>query len=121
MRLLIATCLFCLSTPAFAQVIDDDNGKTYYFYDTITHRKVKEIYHHKLLVKIIPDPHHYGQYTDTILHIKNGPYTRYYENGNLECSGYYINEKKDSIWKYYNQSGSVIKAERWHHGHKSGN
>lgn len=119
MRLLLLNFLLLLVIPAHAQVIDDDNGKTYYYFDSLTRRKVKEIYHHKLMVKIIPDPHHYGQYTDTILHVKNGPYTRYYENGALECSGYYYNEKKDSIWKYYSQSGSVIRAERWHRGQKS--
>ena len=27
-----------------AQVIDDDNGKTYFYYDSLTHKKVKEIY-----------------------------------------------------------------------------
>ncbi len=99
-----------------AQVIDDDNGKTYFYYDTITKRKVKEIFHHKQVIKIMPDPAHHGQYIDTMMHMKNGPYTRYYENGSLECSGYYLNEKKDSLWKYYDMRGSIVRTEKWRKG-----
>lgn len=99
-----------------AQVIDDDNGKTYFYYDSLTHKKVKEIFHHKQVIKIMPDPKHYGQYIDTMMHVKNGPYTRYFENGNLECSGYYFNEKKDGTWKYYDQKGIIVKTEHWNKG-----
>jgi len=110
-------CLFtALCLGSTAQVIDDENGKTYFFYDSLTHRKVKEIFHHKRVVKIMPDPQHHGQYIDTMMNMRNGPYTRYYESGALECSGYYSNEKKDSLWKFYDKSGIMVRPERWRKG-----
>lgn len=115
--LLLLPALFFVFS-ATSQVIDDENGKTYYYYDSLTHKRVKEIYHHKMMVKIMPDPKKYGNYLDTILHIRNGPYTRYYETGQLECSGYFRDEKKDSIWKFYNLKGVMVRTERWVNGEK---
>lgn len=94
-----------------AQVIDEVNGKTYYYYDSLTHKKVKEIYHHIQEIKIFTDNH--GNSTDTLITIKNGPYTRYYESGQLECSGYYDHGKKNGTWKYYTQKGTMIRTEQW--------
>lgn len=111
--LLLAAVCFCLSKTTLAQVIDENAGKTYYYYDTATHKKVKEIFHHKQVVKIMPDPNNYGSYIDTFMYIKNGPYTSYDEKGNLICSGYYTQEKKDSLWMYYNAKGDLIKTERY--------
>jgi len=99
-----------------AQVIDDLAGKTYYYYDESTRKKMKEVYHHKQMVKIMPDPSNYGSYIDSMYYVKNGPYTRYHENGNLQCSGSYKNEKKDSIWLYYSESGKLIKEEKYKEG-----
>lgn len=101
---------------ANAQVIDDDNGKTYYYYDSLTHKKVREIFHHKQIVKIMPDKNNYGSYRDTMIYVKSGPYTRYFETGSLECSGYYLNERKDSVWKFYNTKGTLIRTERYRNG-----
>ncbi|MFN4972073.1 MAG: hypothetical protein ACK4Y6_03460 [Bacteroidota bacterium] len=109
----IAGILIALSLSSQAQVIDDVAGKTYFYYDSLTNRKIKEIYHHKQVVKIIPDKKNYGEYRDTMYYLKNGPYTRYYENGTLECSGYYTDEKKDSLWKHYSPKGDLIRTERW--------
>jgi antitoxin component YwqK of YwqJK toxin-antitoxin module len=99
-----------------SQVIDDKTGKSYYYYDEATMKKVKEIYHFKQVVKIIPDKNNYGQYIDTMLYMKSGPYTRYYETGELECSGYYQAEKKDSIWKFYDIKGNLLRTEKWVNG-----
>jgi antitoxin component YwqK of YwqJK toxin-antitoxin module len=107
---------FFTSQNLSAQVVDEVAGRTYFYYDETTKKKVKEIYHHKQVVKIIPDPQQYGSYRDTILYRKNGPYTRYFENGNLECSGYFKDEKKDSLWKYYDANGTIIRTERWVNG-----
>ncbi len=106
--------LFCIKLSA--QVVDDIAGKTYYYYDSLTHKKVKEIYHHKQIMKVMPDKKHYGSYIDTIMYIKSGPYTSYFEDGNLKSSGYYINEKKDSIWKYYDIKGKLLKTELYRQG-----
>jgi hypothetical protein len=99
-----------------AQVIDDNAGKTYYYYDESTHKKVKEIFHHKQVVTIMPDPKNYGSYIDTFTYIKSGPYTRYDENGNLTCTGYFSDERKDSVWKYYSPSGDIVRTERFRKG-----
>jgi len=108
--------VFFKSQTLHAQVIDDNAGKTYYYYDESTKKKVKEIFHHKQVVKIMPDPNNYGSYIDTFMYIKSGPYTRYDENGSLICSGYYTQEKKDSTWKYYNPKGELIRTEVYNKG-----
>lgn len=111
--LFILVAVLCFAKVSSAQVIDENAGKTYYYYDETTHKKVKEIFHHTQIVKIIPDPNKYGSYIDTFMYVKNGPYTSYDEKGNLICSGYFVQEKKDSIWKYYNPKGELIKTERY--------
>lgn len=112
------TALACIvfTKISTAQVIDENAGKTYYYYDENTHKKVKEIFHHKQIVQIMPDPNNRGSYIDTFLYVRNGPYTRYDEEGHLLCSGYYIQEKKDSTWKYYNTKGDLIKTEHYQLG-----
>jgi antitoxin component YwqK of YwqJK toxin-antitoxin module len=77
---------------------------------------MKEVFHHKQMIKIMPDPNNYGSYVDSVFYIKSGPYTRYYENGNLQCSGFYKDEKKDSTWKYYDSKGDFIKEEHYNKG-----
>lgn len=110
--LLIAA--FC--STANAQEIDEVSGKTYYYYDNVTKKKVKEIFHHIQEIRIKTDNH--GNSTDTLVYIKNGPYTRYHENGNLECSGYYEKEIKHGVWKYYTTKGELIKTEQWNMGNQ---
>jgi antitoxin component YwqK of YwqJK toxin-antitoxin module len=114
---MLIVCLV-VSKVTMAQVIDENAGKTYYYYDESTRKKVKEIFHHKQIVKIMPDPNNRGSYIDTFIYVKNGPYTSYDEQGNLICSGYYLQEKKDSIWKYYNAKGGLIRTERYRLGAK---
>lgn len=117
MKKLIVGCLILFAaSKTFAQVIDDKAGKTYYYYDENTQKKLKEVYHHKDRVKIIPDKNNYGSYKDTLIYMKHGPYTQYDETGKLLCSGYFREDKKDSIWKYYNAKGVIIKTERWRKG-----
>jgi hypothetical protein len=115
--LALIVCLV-VSKLTIAQVIDENAGKTYYYYDESTRKKVKEIFHHKQIVKIMPDPQNHGSYIDTFIYVRNGPYTSYDEQGNLICSGYYMQEKKDSIWKYYDHKGSLIKTEHYRLGAK---
>ena len=112
----MAFLLFVFVSKSTAQVIDDENGKTYYYYDSLTHKKVKEIFHHKQVVQILPDKKHYGEYIDSTTRVKSGPYSRYFEDGNLECTGYYNNEKRDSVWKYYNAKGTLLKTELYRFG-----
>jgi hypothetical protein len=115
--LLFLVCL-AYSNLSQAQVIDENAGKTYYYHDEASRKKVKEIFHHKQIIKIMPDPNNHGSYIDTFMYVKNGPYTSYDEDGNLICTGYYIQEKKDSIWKFYDKKGNLLKTERYHLGVK---
>jgi hypothetical protein len=34
----------------------------------------------------------------------------------LECSGYFTDERKDSVWKYYTIKGDILRIERWANG-----
>jgi hypothetical protein len=46
-KLFLALCAAGLTIIGFrAQVIDDANGKTFFYYDTLSNKKVKEIFHH---------------------------------------------------------------------------
>src|SRR4051812_45111278 len=104
---LLSISSFCVK--ASAQVVDPAAGKTYYYHDEASQKKVKEIYHHKQVVIMMPDKDNYGSYIDTMVYQKHGPYTRYDDKGHLECSGYFNNEKKDSLWKYYNTAGDMVR------------
>lgn len=97
-----------------AQVIDDVNGKTYYYYGTGVDKKIKEIFHHIQEFRTMYD--NQGNSHDTIVYIRNGPYTRYFESGQLDCSGYYTREQKSGTWKYYSQAGKLIRTEEWNNG-----
>jgi len=48
---------------------------------------------------------------------KGSPYSdfvsNYYENGNLDSHGNYLNGKKVGVWKYYDESGKLIKSEKF--------
>lgn len=93
---------------------DLELAKTYY--DAPANKKIKEIYHQEQVVKIIPDKQHHGEYRDTVYYIKNGPYTFYHENGNAQVTGFYSSEKKDSLWRYYDPKGTLLKTEKYKMG-----
>jgi len=97
-----------------AQVIDDENGKTFFYYDTLSNKKVKEIFHHTQEIKIFTD--NKGNSRDSMILIKSGPYTKYFENGTLECSGTYDRGTKIGVWKHYNNKGKLIRTEKWTSG-----
>jgi antitoxin component YwqK of YwqJK toxin-antitoxin module len=97
-----------------AQVIDDENGKTFFYYDTLSNKKVKEIFHHTQEIKIFTD--NKGNSRDSMILIKSGPYTKYFENGTLECSGTYDRGTKIGVWKHYNNKGKLIRTEHWTSG-----
>lgn len=111
-KTLLAACALCLTSLGIqAQVIDEENGKTFFYYDSLNNKKVKEIFHHTQEIKIFTD--NKGNSRDTMILVKSGPYTKYFENGNLECSGMYERGNKNSTWKYYNTKGKLIRTEQW--------
>lgn len=40
--------------------------------------------------------------------LRHGPNMAYYENGKMRYNGFYKNDKKDSIWTYFDTSGKVV-------------
>ena len=38
---------------------------------------------------------------------RHGPYSSWFENGQVEMSGGYIEGKKDGIWNYWLKDGSI--------------
>jgi antitoxin component YwqK of YwqJK toxin-antitoxin module len=57
-----------------------------------------------------------------LLDLYDGDYTKWYENGNIECKGKYHRGNKFGTWSYYNNSGALIKQENYSdEGYLSGN
>ncbi|MFN3444624.1 MAG: toxin-antitoxin system YwqK family antitoxin [Bacteroidia bacterium] len=114
-KLILAACAAGLTSIGVkAQVIDEENGKTFFYYDTLSNKKVKEIFHHTQEIKIFTD--NKGNSRDTMILVKSGPYTKYFENGTLECSGTYDRGTKIGVWKHYNNKGKLIRTEQWASG-----
>lgn len=103
---------FVLHIPAIAQHIDDENGKTYHYLPDGT-KQVKEVFHH---VRIMKYGMRDGIKYDTLVYVKHGPYTSYYPNGILESSGYFIYDKRDSLWKFYDSTGVQILTKTYRKG-----
>lgn len=55
-------------------------------------------------------------YGDSTLSFYEGKYLAYHANGNLNCMGYYVKNKKDKTWYYYNDTFKVIKEEIYEAG-----
>lgn len=55
-------------------------------------------------------------YGDSSLSFFEGNYYKYNENGNLSCKGYYNQNKKDSLWSYYNDTFKIVKQEIYRSG-----
>jgi len=55
-------------------------------------------------------------YGDSSLSFFEGNYFRYSNRGLLNCMGYYKQNKKDSVWYYYNDTFKVIKKEIYRAG-----
>ena len=114
-KLILAACAAAFTGIGVkAQVIDEENGKTFFYYDTLSNKKVKEIFHHTQEIKIFTD--NKGNSRDTMILVKSGPYTKYFENGTLECSGTYDRGTKIGVWKHYNNKGKLIRTEQWASG-----
>jgi antitoxin component YwqK of YwqJK toxin-antitoxin module len=48
--------------------------------------------------------------------VKQGSYFMYYQNGKLQVSGNYKNGQKNGDWKYYDESGKLIRTEKYSDG-----
>ena len=45
--------------------------------------------------------------------MKQGSWKTFWDNGNLQMEGYYINNKKNGFFKYYNEEGVFLQIEKW--------
>jgi antitoxin component YwqK of YwqJK toxin-antitoxin module len=50
--------------------------------------------------------------------VDHGKYIKYYQNTEVEIRGFYENDKKSGLWKYYNEKGKLIKTENYSNGIK---
>ena len=112
-------CSLLLLVAAFSTTHAQDvnaGGKTFYYYDEATKKKVKEIFHFVELIQITPDKKNPGSYVDSLIRVKHGPYTSYFENGKLMTSGYYKDGRPDSVWIYYTAQGVENRRELYRNG-----
>lgn len=108
MRLPLTLCAYLIFPALLAQ---SNLRKTWH---DAGHQFIKEIY----------------QVKDTIRNIRNGLYTSYYINGNIESKGYFQNNQSTGIWEFYYESGNLkmrgvlqnnTNAGHWEFFYESGN
>jgi antitoxin component YwqK of YwqJK toxin-antitoxin module len=108
--LLLAATLFFMMQFAYSQHIEDNSGKTYY---DSARTKLKEVYSYKEVNVFSPKGDHS---VVEVIKKKHGPYFYYYENGKLQISGWFKNDNKDGVWKYYDEHGKLTKTETYVNG-----
>ena len=42
-----------------------------------------------------------------------GPYESFYENGNPKINGDYVGTKRNGVWKFYNEDGTLKKSKKY--------
>ncbi len=47
---------------------------------------------------------------------KQGSWKCFWENGNLQLEGYYVNDKRNGFFKYYDEEGVFRQIEKWQNG-----
>ena len=74
--------------------------------DTVYYRKaIKESNHYTILDYYINDTlQMHGVFSNHEDEIHHGQFSFYYQSGNIQCSGLYQNNKKEGIWKYYDDT-----------------
>ncbi len=110
-RLIVFFLFFGNGYLLHAQILKPgDTGKT--FYDS-AYSRVCEVFHYDLQYIFIEDTVSKTKtYKETII-IRNGPYLEYYPDGRIACSGYYVDNERDSTWLYYQPNGLVHKKETY--------
>jgi TonB family protein len=57
-----------------------------------------------------------SQFSDAYFGIKNGNFTSWYENGNLESTGFYKNDVMNEEWKWFHSNGNASTIEKYKEG-----
>ncbi|HNP53782.1 MAG TPA: hypothetical protein PKK69_04175, partial [Ferruginibacter sp.] len=125
-NLLLLICVNGLPVPTTAQVIErfyDYNWKpckparaSYYSQLQQTDSGVlrQDIYIHTRSVQMV------GLYTDTSCKVKQGYFSYYYANRNLEQTGRYVNGQKEGAWLRYHYNGMMQDSTYYVSGRRSG-
>ena len=50
--------------------------------------------------------------------VDHGKYIKYYQNNEVEIRGFYENDKKSGLWKYYDEKGNLTQTENYINGIK---
>lgn len=74
----------------------------------------QDIFIHARTVQMI------GLYTDTSCKVKQGYFSYYYANRNLEQTGRYMNGQKEGLWLRYHYNGMMQDSAFYVSGHRSG-
>ncbi len=98
-----------LMVPLRAQHITENAGKTYY---DSAHTILKEVWAYKEQMTFHPDRPDKMQ----IQRIRHGSYFKYYRSGKLMVAGKYREGKPEGEWKYYSETGEVVKREIYENG-----
>jgi len=106
----VLVTLFFLVKIGYAQHVTDSSGKTYYDPEKT---KLKEVYSWKEFNTIGHDGSH-----EIIKSIKkkHGAYFYYYESGKIKINGNFKDDKKHGEWKYFDETGALIKTEKYVNG-----
>lgn len=123
----VILCLICLFNQSKAQdtilTYLDDNWESATENDFTFYRKSVELSKSKWLVL---DYYKQGNlqmsgfYTDSSISIENGNFSYFYENGNLESRGQYINGKHEKEWTYWWSNGDINKSGFYKEDKKTG-
>jgi antitoxin component YwqK of YwqJK toxin-antitoxin module len=91
------------------------DGKQYYYYkksmviETASAGKRDKIFH---VVYFFKDGSLKEEYNNKFFE-GFGPYVKYYKNGNIKIEGSYEGIRRDGIWKFYNQDGTLRKSKKY--------
>ncbi len=106
--MLLFFLLMSQAQTATAQIVKpDDPGKTYY---DSSYNLVYEVFHYLLEYHFMTDEHDKKKFVKAVS-IKDGPYISYHPNGKIASTGYFMQDEKDSLWKYYSIDGKLLKTE----------
>lgn len=85
-----------------------EHGKTYF---DSSYSQVYEVFHFTIEYYFLTDPKTNKKKIIKEVAIKDGPFISYYRDGEIASTGFYVQNAKDGLWKYYKNDGTLIKTE----------
>lgn len=103
--------ILCSARNGTAQVTKPGEfGKTYF---DSSYSQVYEVFHFTIEYHFLTDPKTNKKKLIKEVAIKDGPFISYYRDGEIASTGFYNQNAKDSLWKYYKNDGTLIKTEMY--------